>query len=187
MNFLASREQLRASLIRWALIFIPACVLLGFLSGRLSGSGPGDPWFDALLKPAIYPPSATFGIVWSILYAVMGFALALVGSAWGARGRGTAIAVFAVQFLVNLAWSPVFFGAHRITGGLLVLALLDVLVVVTIVLFWRVRKLAGVLLVPYLAWILFATALNYEFLRLNPRADGAEGGTGAAARVRIDN
>lgn len=185
MNFLASREQLRASLIRWSLVCVPACVLLGFLAGRLSGSGPGDPWFDALAKPAIYPPSATFGIVWSILYAAMGFALALVGSAWGARGRGAAITVFGAQFLVNLAWSPVFFGAHQITGGLIVLAVLDVLVVVTIVLFWRIRKLAAVLLAPYLAWILFASALNYEFLRLNPEADGAEGGSGAAARVRI--
>lgn len=187
MNFLASREQLRASLIRWSLVCVPGCLLLGFVAGRLSGSGPGDPWFDALVKPAIYPPSATFGIVWPILYAVMGFALALVGSAWGARGRAAAIAAFALQFLVNLAWSPVFFGANQITGGLIVLAVLDVLVAVTVVLFWRIRKLAGVLLVPYLAWILFATALNYEFLRLNPGADGAEGGSGAAARVRIGN
>lgn len=185
MNFLASREQLRASLIRWALVCVPLCVLLGFLVGRLSGSGPGDPWFDSLIKPSIYPPPAAFGIVWSILYAMMGFALALVGSAWGAHGRALAIAVFTVQFLVNLAWSPTFFGAHQITGGLIVLAVLDVLVALTIILFWRVRKLAAVLLLPYLAWVLFATALNYEFLRLNPQADGADGGTGAAARVRI--
>lgn len=184
MNFLASREQLRASLIRWSLVCVPLCVLLGFLVGRISGSGAGDPWFDALIKPSIYPPPAAFGIVWSILYAVMGFALALVGSAWGARGRGLAIAVFVVQFLVNLAWSPVFFGARQITGGLIVIALLDLLVMLTVVLFWRVRKLAGALLIPYLAWILFATALNYEFLRLNPEADGAQAG-GAAARVRI--
>lgn len=185
MNFLASREQLRASLLRWTLVCVPACVLLGFLAGRLSGSGPGDPWFDSLVKPAIYPPSAAFGIVWPVLYAMMGFALALVGSAWGARGRGLAIMIFAIQFLVNLAWSPVFFGAHQLTGGLVVIAVLDVLVIVTIALFWRVRKLAGLLLLPYLAWIVFATALNYQFLRLNPAADGADGADGASARVRI--
>ena len=185
MNFLASREQLRASLIRWALVCVPACVLLGFLVGRISASGPGNPWFDSLVKPAIYPPPAVFGIAWLVLYAMMGLALALVGSAWGARGRRAAIVLFAAQFLVNLAWSPVFFGAHRITGGLIVIALLDILLAVTIVLFWRVRKLGGALLVPYLAWVLFATALNYEFLRLNPQADGAASGGGAAARVRI--
>jgi translocator protein len=184
MNFLASREQLRASLVRWALVCVPLCVLLGFLSGQLGQSGPGNPWFDALAKPGIYPPPAIFAIVWSILYALMGFALALVGSAWGAHGRGLAIGVFAAQFLVNLAWSPVFFGLRQITGGLIVIVVLDVLVTITVVLFWRVRRLAGALLLPYLAWILFATALNYEFLRLNPQADGAQA-SAPSARVRI--
>jgi tryptophan-rich sensory protein len=187
MNFLASREQLRASLVRWVLICVPLCVLLGFLAGRVAGSGPGNLWFDALTKPAIYPPPAAFGIVWSILYVMMGFAVALIGSAWGARGRGFAIALFVVQFLVNLAWTPTFFAAHQITGGLIVIALLDVLVLATLAVFWRIRKLAGLLLVPYLAWVLFATALNYEFLRLNPQADSADGASGAAARVRIGN
>lgn len=187
MNFLASREQLRASFIRWALVSVPLCLLLGFLAGRVAGSGPGNPWFDALIKPGIYPPPAAFGIVWSILYVMMGIAVALVGSAWGARGRGLAIGVFVVQFLFNLAWTPTFFAAHQITGALIVIAVLDVLVLVTIVLFWRIRKIAGLLLVPYLAWALFATALTYEFLRLNPQADGAAGSSGAAARVRIGN
>lgn len=184
MNFLASRRQLRASLLRWSLVCVPLCVLLGFLAGQVAGGGPGDPWFDALTKPAIYPPPAAFPIAWTILYALMGFALALVGSAWGARGRRVAIAVFAVQFVVNLAWTPVFFGQRQIAAGLGVLVLLDVLVLITLVLFWRIRKLAGALLLPYLAWILFATALNYQFLRLNPGADGAGRG-GAAASVRI--
>lgn len=185
MNFLASREQLRASLIRWSLVCVPGCVLLGFLVSRIAGGGPGDPWFDALIKPAIYPPPPVFCIAWPVLYAAMGFALALVGSAWGARGRGPAIVVFAAQFLLNLAWSPVFFGAHQLTGGLIVIVVLDVLAALTIVMFWRVRKVAGALLLPYLAWIVFATALNFELLRLNPGSDGAEGGSGAAARVRI--
>lgn len=187
MNFLASREQLRASLWRWTLVCVPACVLLGFLSGRLAQNGPGSAWFDMLAKPDLFPPPALFGIAWTVLYALMGFALALVGSAWGARGRRVAVAVFAFQFLVNLAWSPVFFGMNRITGGLIVIAVLDVLVLVTLVLFWRIRKLAGALLLPYLAWILFATILNYQFLMLNTGADGADSASGASARVRIGN
>jgi translocator protein len=187
MHFLASREQLRASLMRWALVCVPLCVLLGFLAGQFGQSGPGTPWFDGLDKPAIYPPPATFGIVWAILYAVMGFALALVGAAWGARGRQAAIIAFAAQFVVNVAWSPVFFGFRQISGGLLVLVVLDILVLATLVLFWRVRRAAGLLLVPYLAWVLFATALNYEFLRLNPEADGAASSVNPEARVRIGN
>lgn len=185
MNRLASREQLRASFLRWALVCIPACLLLGFLSGSLAQSGPGNPWFDGLAKPAIYPPPATFGIVWGILYAMMGLALALVGTAWGARGRGLAIVLFVIQFAVNLAWSPVFFGARQITGGLIVIAVLDVLAIATTILFWRIRRSAGLLMLPYLAWILFATVLNWQILELNPGADGAEPGDPPAARVRI--
>ena len=174
MNRLASPAQLRASFVRWALFLVPAVLLLGFVSGRLGGDA-SDPWFIALEKPAIFPPPAAFGIVWPILYTLMGLAAAMVCAAWGSRYRLPAILAFALQLVVNLAWSPVFFGEHEITLGLYIILVLDVAVLVTIVLFWQVRRGAALLLVPYLAWILFATVLNYEFLRLNPAADGAEG------------
>jgi len=172
MNQIASTGQLRASFLRWALVLVPAVILLGFVSGQAGGSGPDNPWFAGLAKPGIYPPPAAFGIVWSVLYLLMGLAAALVGAARGARGRGLALAVFALQLLVNLAWSPVFFGMHLITAALWVILAMDVLVALTVVLFWRVRPLAGGLLLPYLAWILFATVLNWQFLQLNPDADG---------------
>lgn len=185
MTALASRGQLRASFIRWALFTVPLVVLLGFLSGQLSGSGAGSLWFQSLEKPGIYPPPMWFGIVWTILYVLMGLALALVCAAWGARGRGIAIAAFALQMLVNLAWSPVFFAMHDIRAALIVIAVLDVLVIVTIVLFWRVRKLAAVLLLPYLAWIAFASVLNWQFLALNP-GGGIEGSAnGAVERYEL--
>jgi len=174
MNRLASPAQLRASFVRWALFVVPAVLLLGFVSGRLGGDA-SDPWFVALEKPAIFPPPAVFGVVWPILYTLMGLAAAMVCAAWGSRYRLPAILAFGLQLLVNLAWSPVFFGQHEITLGLYIIVLLDVAVLVTIVLFWKVRRAAALLLVPYLAWILFATVLNYEFLRLNRAADGAEG------------
>jgi len=174
MSEIASASQLRASLLRWALFCIPAVVLLGFLSGRLASSGPGNPWFDSLVKPAIYPPPAAFGIVWTLLYLMMGFALALVASARGAKARGLAIGLFVVQLLLNLAWSPLFFAAHQITGALVLLVVLDLAVILTIVQFRKVRTLAAVLLLPYLAWILFATYLNFAFLQANPDADGRE-------------
>jgi len=173
MTVLASRGQLRASFLRWALVIVPAVSLLGFLAGRLSQSGPGNPWFDALEKPAIYPPPGTFGIVWPVLYGLMGLALTLVVTARGAPGRGVAIAAFAVQLALSLAWSPLFFAAHRIDAALYLLIALDLAVAVTIALFWRVRRPAALLLLPYLAWILFATWLNWEFLRANPDADGS--------------
>jgi translocator protein len=174
MNRLASPGQLRASVVRWALFTVPAVVLLGFISGQVGGDA-SSPWFQSLEKPSVFPPPVTFGIVWTILYVLMGLALAMVCAAWGARWRGPAIVAFVLQLAVNLAWSPVFFGAHEISAALYIILALDVLVVATIWLFWKVRPLAALLLLPYLAWILFAGVLNYEFLRLNPEADGAEG------------
>jgi tryptophan-rich sensory protein len=182
MSELASSGQLRAAFLRWALFLVPGIVLLGFLSGAVGGSGPGDPWFDRLAKPGIYPPPATFGIVWTVLYAMMGVALATVVTARGARRRGLAIAAFAIQFALNLAWSPLFFGAHQISGGLLLLVVLDLAVMVTIFAFYRVRPRAAILLAPYLAWVLFATLLNWQFLQLNPDADGRPS---PAATVRV--
>lgn len=182
MNMLASSGQLRASVLRWALFTVPLIVLLGFLSGQLGG--PDSEWFQSLTKPATFPPPAAFPIVWTILYVLIGIALALVCSAWGARARGAAIAAFVFHFLFNLAWTPVFFGAHQLTWGLIVLLLVDVTLVVVIALFWRVRRLAGMLLLPYLAWVLFATLLNWQFLQMNPQADGGLSTT-PSDRVRI--
>ncbi|MXP46218.1 tryptophan-rich sensory protein [Altererythrobacter luteolus] len=173
MTVLASKGQLRASFLRWALFTVPAIVLLGFLSGQFGGS-PNSLWFQGLIKPDIFPEPKWFGIVWTILYVMIGISLALICSAWGARGRTAALFVFAVHFALNLSWTPVFFGAHQLSIALYVLAAVVVTLLVVMVLFWRVRRLAALLLIPYLAWVCFATLLNYEFLLLNPDADGQD-------------
>lgn len=173
MNELASPRQLRAALLRWSLVTVPAVVLLGLVSGAVAGSGANNPWFASLVKPGLYPPPQTFGIVWSVLYVLMGLALAMLITAQGARGRGLAIGVFGAQLLMNLAWSPLFFAMYRISAALTLLFALDLAVVLTLVLAARVRPLAGLLLAPYLAWVLFATLLNWQILKLNPDADGA--------------
>jgi tryptophan-rich sensory protein len=174
MNRLASPAQLRASLVRWTLFLVPAVLLLGFLSGQYAGSTADNPWFAALDKPAIYPPPVTFAIVWTALYVLMGLALALVCAAWGARYRAPAVLAFVIQLALNLAWSPMFFGEHEITLALMILGALDLAVLLTLVLFWKVRRASGLLLLPYLAWVLFATMLNWQFLQLNRDADGVE-------------
>lgn len=175
MTELASPGQLRASLLRWSLFLAPLLLLLGTISGMMSNSGGNNFWFAGLEKPAIYPPPATFGIVWTVLYLLMGVALAMVVTARGAPGRGLAIGVFVVQFLLNLAWSPVFFGMELLVPGFYLLLAIDLAVLVTVVLFYRVRPLAAWLLVPYLAWVLFAAVLNWQFVQANPEeAAGAE-------------
>lgn len=175
MTELASPGQLRASLLRWSLFLAPLLLLLGTISGVMSNSGGNNFWFAGLEKPAIYPPPATFGIVWTVLYLLMGVALAMVVTARGAPGRGLAIGVFMVQFLLNLAWSPVFFGMELLVPGFYLLLAIDLAVLVTVVLFYRVRPLAAWLLMPYLAWVLFAAVLNWQFVQANPEeAAGAE-------------
>ncbi len=167
MNRIASPGQLRASLIRWSLFLVPLVMLLGFLAGTVGGDA-NSAWFQSLEKPATFPPPATFGIVWTILYAMMGFAFAMVCAAWGSRMRAWAIIAFLIQFAINLTWSPVFFGQQQIAYALLVILALDAALIVTVILFFKVRKWAGILLLPYLAWALFATLLNWQFLQLNP-------------------
>lgn len=184
MNYLASSGQLRASLLRWSLFTVPLLLVLGFFSGQAAGSGPGNPWFDDLVKPAIYPPPIAFPIVWSILYAVMGVSLAMILSARGAAGRWLAVAAFVVQLALNLSWSPVFFAMHQITTAFWITVAMAVTTLITVVLFWRIRPVAGMLLVPYLAWICFASVLTFEIGRLNPEADGAFGSS-SAVRLEI--
>lgn len=170
MTEIASPGQLRAALLRWTLFLSPLLLLLGSLSGAMAGSGEGNIWFFGLTKPALYPPPQTFGIVWSILYLIMGLALAMVITARGASGRGLAIGLFIVQFVLNLAWTPVFFGMENISGGLILLLAIDLAVLLTLWAFYRVRPLAAGLLVPYLGWVIFATLLNWQFLQVNPGA-----------------
>lgn len=182
MNFLASKAQLRASFMRWALFLVPLIVLLGYLSGQFGSAD--TVWFDRLEKPAAFPPPATFGIVWTVLYVMIGLSLALVASAWGAYGRGLAIIVFALHFVGNLAWSPVFFGARDMVAALFVIGYMVLTLIVTIAVFWRVRRLAALLLLPYLGWVLFAGLLNYQFIEANPDG-GSAASEGALERIEL--
>ena len=172
MNQIASHGQLRMSYLRWALVTVPLIMALGSLSGYLSNSGYGTAWFDNLVKPTIMPPGWVFGAAWTVLYIMLGLAIAMILNARSAPGRGTAIAVFIVHMLGNFAWSPLFFGAHQTTAALwLLLALLGSAIVLAF-LFARIRKAAAWLLVPYMIWLSFATMLNLGIDRLNPSADG---------------
>ena len=182
MNVLASPQQLRASFLRWALFMVPLIMLVGFAAGQLGG--PDTPWFSALAKPAIYPPPAVFGIVWSILFVMIGLALAMVASAWGAAGRGVALVVFAIHFIVNQSWTAVFFGLQDMFAALVILGFGVVSLLIAMALVFRVRRAAAALLLPYFAWLCFASALNYQFIVANPDG-GPQGASGSETRVEL--
>ncbi len=182
MNILASPAQLRASFLRWALFMVPLVLLIGYTASQFGG--PNTAWFAGLVKPAIYPPPAAFGIVWTVLFVLIGLSMALVASAWGAAGRGLALAAFAVHFLVTQSWTAFFFGMQDMMAALMVIGLGIASLLIALALVLRVRRKAGLLLLPYLAWLCFAGVLNYQFIVANPDG-GAKNADGAATKVEF--
>jgi len=170
MAGIASKSELRLSFLRYAMFTVPGVVLLGTLSGSLSGAGAGNPWFDALAKPGSMPPGWVFGAAWTILYVLLGLSLAMVLHARGAKKRDRALRLFVLQLLLNLAWPPVFFLLHQVGIALSIFAAMILGTIALILVIWPIRVLAGLLLYPYLAWLMFAALLNYEILALNPDA-----------------
>lgn len=180
MATMAEQDRERPRWWKVALVTVPAIVLTGSLIGYFSNSGFANDWYAPLEKPSFQPPSWVFGVTWTILYAFMGVALAMVITARPSQPRTRGLALFAVQLALNYAWSPAFFGFGAIDWAFLIIMAMNLAVTATIIAFWRVKPLAGLLLLPYLAWLCLATALNHETGRLNPGADRAPLGiTGA--------
>jgi benzodiazapine receptor len=182
---LASKSQLRMAFLRVALFTVPAVLLLGTLAGRLSNSGSGNPWYRGLDLPSFQPPGWAFAVVWPILYICLGLALAMLIHARGAPKRGPLIALFLLQLAINYAWSPVFFALHQVTLGLVLTGIMITLTILLIVMLWRVRTAAALLMLPYLAWLCFAFALNYRIMVDNPGASAVAPAAGSA-NIPID-
>ncbi|MBK1828449.1 TspO/MBR family protein [Haloferula rosea] len=150
---------------------IVVCVLviegLGSLSGLLTASSIRG-WFATLDQPPGNPPNWVFGPVWTLLYAMMGTAIALIWHrAKAGPNRTKAITLFISQFALNLAWTPVFFGAHQIAMALVVIVTMALGILLTIFAFHRIDRLASRLLIPYFCWVGYATYLNAGYLYLN--------------------
>ncbi len=158
---------------RKALVAVPLIVVTGSLIAVVSNSGFANAWYAPLAKPSFQPPGWAFGAVWTTLYTMMGIAFAAIANEPRSKQRSVALGLFAAQLALNFAWSPIFFGSGMIDVGFVVILAMDVLVTMTIIAFWKIRPLAGALLIPYLAWLCVATALNHETGRLNPGADKA--------------
>lgn len=149
-------------------------LLLGFVAAAIGAvaSVQAASFYQQLAQPSWAPPSSVFGPVWSALYALMGLAAWLVWREGGWRRQRGVLALFVIQLALNALWSWLFFAWHR--GGLAFadIVLLWLLIVATLIGFWRARPLAGALLLPYLCWVSFASALNFAVWRLNPQILG---------------
>ncbi|MEO9255500.1 MAG: TspO/MBR family protein [Tepidiformaceae bacterium] len=126
-------------------------------------------FYAQLIQPAWAPPPSVFGPVWTVLYALMALAAWLVWRSGGFRANRAALSLWIAQLVLNALWTWLFFAWHKGALAFADIVLLWVLIVATLVSFWRVRAIAGALLFPYLLWVTFASALNYAMWQLNPQ------------------
>lgn len=160
----------RRSWWKTAAVSVVAIEILGGASGWLSNSGYGNPWFEALQKPAFMPPGWLFGVVWPILYALLGIALAFVLAEPQSDRRRLALSLFFVQLALNFSWSPIFFAGHDISLAKYVIFIMALVAAWAAGQFYHLRRSAGLLMLPYLAWLIFAASLNSAIEALNPGA-----------------
>ncbi len=147
-------------------IFLMACLAAGATGGLF----PPGKWYEELEKPSWTPPNWLFPVAWTTLYVCM----ALAGARVAAQpDNGVALSLWALQIALNGLWTPVFFGLQKIKLGLIVLIGLWLSVFFGMIALWQVDWIAGLLFVPYLAWVTTAGALNYSVMRLNPEVTKA--------------
>jgi tryptophan-rich sensory protein len=143
------------------------CQAAGFL-GSLATTPSIATWYKTVAKPSFSPPNAVFGPVWITLYLMMSISLFLVWRQWGAaKGVRPALIIFFVQLALNTLWSVLFFGLHQPGWAFLEIVVLWLFILLTLIVFWRLSRAAGLLLLPYLLWVSFASALNFAIWRLN--------------------
>lgn len=138
----------------------------GILSGILSREGT-DVYEQTALKPALAPPGIVFPIVWTILYALMGFGAARIAAAPDSRTLRQGLNLFMIQLIMNFFWSLIFFNAQAYGFALVWLLVMWILILGMIVWFFRVDRTAALLQIPYLLWVTFAGYLNYGVWMLN--------------------
>lgn len=153
--------------------------LLGWLAVSFAASAVGaiasinaGTFYNQLTQPDWAPPAIVFGPVWTVLYAMMGIAAWLVWRSGGLQRNRIALTLFVVQLLINALWSWLFFAWHKGALAFADILLLWVLISTTLFYFWRIHRVAGALLIPYLLWVSFAAALNYSIWQLNPNILG---------------
>ncbi len=160
------RSRQAAGFVVWMLVVFVAAAIGGFASAQSAEL------YRVLVRPAWAPPGWLFGPVWTVLYALMGVAAWLVWRERGFSGARTALVLFIVQLVFNAAWTWIFFVWRQGALAFAEILVLWGLILATLVLFWRVNRLAGALLVPYIAWVSFAAALTLAMWRINPSVLG---------------
>ena len=125
-------------------------------------------FYNKLNKPVFSPPQWVFAPVWSILYILMFASIVIIGKNTPVYLKPAAISIFLLQLVLNLIWTPMFFIHHKIKNALFICITLTITVLFMIILFAQISKIAALLLIPYLIWLILASALNLAIVKLNP-------------------
>lgn len=147
---------------------ISACEGIG-AAGTLCTNRSVSSWYRTLKKPSFNPPNSVFGPVWTLLYALMGTSASIVITKKSLRGKRLPLTLWGLQLVLNFVWTLLFFCKRSPRAACIEILFLWLAILLTVILFWRVSKLASLLLVPYLVWVTFATVLNYCIWNLNKR------------------
>jgi len=153
---------------RWIglVVFIVVCIGAGGL-GSIATTPEIEGWYKTIAKPSWNPPGWIFGPVWTTLYIMMAIAVWLVWKHAGFKAAKLPLVLFGVQLLLNIAWSWIFFGMHQPGWAFAEIIVLWLAITATTILFFKKSKIAGGLMVPYLAWVSFASVLNFTIWRMN--------------------
>jgi tryptophan-rich sensory protein len=146
--------------------FMVLCLIISAAGGAVTATSVND-WYTTLQKPFFSPPNWLFGPVWTVIYFMIAFSGWRVWLKTGIANAKGAFALYAAQLTLNLAWSFLFFGAQSPLLGLIDIVILLAVIIANMIAFWRIDRLAGMLLVPYAAWVGFATLLNAAIWHLN--------------------
>ncbi len=149
-------------------VFILLCQMAGIIGSLFTFDAiPG--WYAGLAKPEFSPPNWIFGPVWISLYTIMGISAYLVfKKGFEKKEVKLALTFFGVQLLLNALWSIIFFGLQSPLSALFCILALLCMIIGTVFLFWRISKVAALIMVPYVIWVSFASILNYFIWMLNP-------------------
>ena len=150
------------------ILSIIICQMAGII-GSIFTAGSVTSWYPTLVKPSFSPPGFYIGLIWIVLFTLMGISLFLIWrETLSNPAARIALYFFAVQLIVNVLWSVAFFGMRSPISGLVVIAFLWVLILITIIKFWPINRTAALLLIPYIVWVSIAAYLNFSIWRLNP-------------------
>jgi tryptophan-rich sensory protein len=142
-------------------------IVVSFMPAAIGVPFTAPEWYRSLRRPSWAPPAWLFGPVWSVLYLLMAIAAWRTDAA--PRSSRGALTLFGIQLALNAAWTPIFFGLRRIDLAFVEIVATWFAILATVVAFARVRLVAGLMLLPYLAWVGFASVLNWSIWRANPR------------------